>query len=81
MLCYPEMCFSPAIGTCLITGQVPRCKVSCSVYVVDLSSPFAVALSTKQSVLPVLSAASHMTGLGRSEEQDNKKHWSAGKQA
>lgn len=36
VLCYLEMCFSAATGTCLIPGQVPRCKGSCSVYVVGL---------------------------------------------
>lgn len=36
VFCYLGMCFSAAIGTCLIPGQVPRCKGSFSVYAVGL---------------------------------------------
>lgn len=75
------MCFSPDIGTCLIPEQVPRCVVSCLVYVID---PFLfLLLSSLLSNPSYLSFQLPHTCQGPigSKEWDNKEHWSPWKQA
>lgn len=79
VLCYLEMCFSAAIGTCLVPGQVPRCKGSCSVCVVGLLLLLLLGLLT--SNLFSLSFQLPLVYQGPIEEWDNKNHWSPGKQA